>query len=81
MASVKLAKIFALVESIPLGAYVFQLEDFERADSLRVLYANGASERMIGVVPSLVTGTLIDEYFPNSTKDAKLAMSIRCPWP
>ena len=77
MASVELTKIFSLLDTVPLGAYVFQLEDFERADSLRILYANGASERMIGVVPSHVTGTLVDEYFPNSTQDEGFAMSIR----
>jgi PAS domain S-box-containing protein len=77
MQSIELPQIFALLDTVPLGAYVFQLEDSERADSLRVLYANGASEQMIGVVPSQVTGTLVDEYFPNSTEDEGLAMSIR----
>ena len=76
MQSVELAKIFTLLDTIPLGAYVFQLEDCERAESLRVLYANGASENMIGVEPSLVVGTLVDEYFPNSTEVEGLAKSI-----
>lgn len=77
MPSIELPKIITLLEAVPLGAYVFQLEDFDRANSLRVLFANSASEKMIGVEPSLVVGTLVDEYFPHSTDVSRFAPTIR----
>jgi PAS domain S-box-containing protein len=76
MPSVELSKIFTLLDTVPLGAYVFQLEDCKSAESLRVLYANSASEHMIDVKPSAVVGTLVDEYFPHATDVQGLAASI-----
>jgi two-component system cell cycle sensor histidine kinase/response regulator CckA len=59
-------QFFALLDALPLGSYVFRLEDRERADSLRIVFANRASESMLGLAPADVVGGLIGEHFPNS---------------
>jgi two-component system, cell cycle sensor histidine kinase and response regulator CckA len=54
----------ALLEAVPLGAYVLRLEEAGGDESLRIVFANGASEQMIGIEPADVTGALLGERFP-----------------
>jgi two-component system cell cycle sensor histidine kinase/response regulator CckA len=59
-------QLFALLDALPFGSFVFQLEDQAHAASLRILFANRASESMLGLDPSVVVGSLIGKHFPNS---------------
>jgi PAS domain S-box-containing protein len=44
--------------------YVLRLEEAGREGSLRVVFANRASERMLGLAPSAIVGGLLAEHFP-----------------
>jgi two-component system cell cycle sensor histidine kinase/response regulator CckA len=70
-------QLFALLEGLPLGVYVFRLEDPSRKESLRIVYANRASEEMLGLDPSSVVGGLIGEHFPNILDEGGLAAGYR----
>jgi PAS domain S-box-containing protein len=67
----------ALLEAVPLGAYAFRLEDRDDEDSLRVVFANSASGRMLGVEPSAVSGSLIGDHFPSALGESGVAAAYR----
>ncbi len=69
--------LFALLDGLPLGAYVFRLDDAERAASLRILFANRASGDMLGHEPTAVAGRSIGDVFPNSLGPGGPAESYR----
>lgn len=69
--------MFALLEQVPIGSYVFRLEDPPHEDSLRIVFANSASEEALGLAPSTVIGTLIGEWFPNSGETTGVAAAYR----
>jgi two-component system, cell cycle sensor histidine kinase and response regulator CckA len=71
------AQVFALLEGVPLGAYVFHLEDPDDAASLRIVFANSASADTLGIEAALVVGSLIGEYFPRSVSDTDFAAAYR----
>src|SRR6188474_1831482 len=71
------AHLFSFLDALPLGAYVFRLEDPAREDSLRILFANRASEDILGVDPAGVVGGLIGEQFPNSLGESGVAAAYR----
>lgn len=53
-----------LLEGVPVGVYVYHLADPADDRSLRLVYANAASEQHTGVARSAIVGRLIDECFP-----------------
>jgi PAS domain S-box-containing protein len=59
-------KLYALLETLPLGVIVFRLEDRSRKESLRIVFANSQTEAMLGLAPSLLAGGPIADVFPNS---------------
>jgi two-component system cell cycle sensor histidine kinase/response regulator CckA len=67
----------ALFEAVPLGVYIFRLEDPPRPESLRVVFANRASAGVVGLDPKLVVGTLIGEHFPSSLDEGGPASVYR----
>jgi PAS domain S-box-containing protein len=54
-----------LVEDVPIGIYIYRLEDPEDDHTLRFVYGNPESERLTGVRVSQLVGRLIDECFPS----------------
>jgi PAS domain S-box-containing protein len=77
MAKLDYSKFFAILEAVPRGAYIFSLEDHERADSLRIIFANTASEKVLGLSADAVVGTTINQFFPNSLGPSGVAESLR----
>ena len=71
------SEIFALLEGVPVGVYVFRLEDPSSAASLRIIFANRASQDMLGIEPHTVIGSLIGEYFPASIDGTDFAAAYR----
>jgi PAS domain S-box-containing protein len=53
-----------IVENIKLGIYIYQLEDPEDDRTLRMIYANPATEILTGIPVENVVGKTIDENFP-----------------
>ncbi len=53
-----------IVENIQLGLYIYHLEDINDNRSLRLTYANPASEMATGVKVVDILGKTIDENFP-----------------
>lgn len=53
-----------IVENINLGIYIYQLEDPDDDRSLRLLFANPATERLTGIPPETLLGRTLDENFP-----------------
>ncbi|MEN8257887.1 MAG: PAS domain-containing protein [Thermodesulfobacteriota bacterium] len=58
-----------LVESIPVGICVFQLEKFDDDSSLRLIFANKIAEQIIGVGAGDILGKTLDENFPELRKE------------
>ena len=58
----------ALFDALPSGVFVLRVEDADRPESLRIVFANAASERVLGVDRSALTGTLLVEAFPNTAE-------------
>jgi len=56
----------ALLEDLRVGVYIFDLEDPDRAESLRFRFANRTSRSILGVEPTSVVGRSIGEVFPES---------------
>ena len=54
-----------IVENIRVGLHVYQLEDISDDRSLRMIYANPASEAMTGVKVKDIVRKTLDENFPN----------------
>jgi PAS domain S-box-containing protein len=53
-----------VVENIQLGLYIYHLEDINDDSTLRMKYANPATERMTGVKVGDTVGRTLDENFP-----------------
>ena len=71
------AQLFALLDRVPVGLYVFRLEDPPNEASLRIVFANAASGRMLGNDPLAVVGTLIGDFFPGSLGESGIAAAYR----
>jgi two-component system cell cycle sensor histidine kinase/response regulator CckA len=69
--------LVALLDALPLGAYVFELEDPARPESLRITFANRKSAKTLGIEPSSVIGTLIGERFPQALEESGTARAYR----
>jgi PAS domain S-box-containing protein len=67
----------ALIDALPLGAYLLRLEHPPDAESLRLLYANAASVTMLGVEADLLVGRTIGECFPNTLGESGHALAYR----
>jgi PAS domain S-box-containing protein len=67
----------ALFDAVPLGVYIFRLEDPPKPESLRIVFANRASKDVVGLEPTLVVGTLIGEHFPSSLDEGGPASVYR----
>lgn len=61
----ELKKAMEIVENIDIGLYVYQLDDLADDTTLRLIYANPASEQLTGVAVADIIGRTIDEAFPN----------------
>lgn len=57
-----------IVKNIHIGLYVFHLENLNDDRTLRLKYANPASEIVMGIPVADVIGKTIDENFPNLRK-------------
>ena len=53
-----------IVENIKLGIYIYRLEEIDDDHTLRMLYANPATEDLTGIPVAQVVGKTIDENFP-----------------
>ncbi len=53
-----------VVENIQIGLYIYHLEDINDDRTLRMKYANPATETMTGVKPADIIGKTLDENFP-----------------
>jgi len=57
-----------IVENIRIGLHIYHLEDINDDRTLRMIYANPASEVLTGVKPVDVVGQTLDENFPDLRK-------------
>lgn len=57
-----------IVQNIATGIYVYKLEKASDDRSLRLIFANKASEELTGAKVEDITGKTIDEIFPNLRK-------------
>ena len=71
------AQLFALLDRVPVGLYVFRLEDPPNEASLRIVFANAASGQVLGHDPAAVVGTLIGDFFPGSLGESGIAAAYR----
>lgn len=53
-----------IVENIKLGIYIYRLEEIDDDHTLRMVYANPATEDLTGIPVAQVIGKTIDENFP-----------------
>jgi len=53
-----------ITDNIPLGLYVYHLEDVADDRTLRMVYANPAVTALTGLSPQDVVGKTLDENFP-----------------
>jgi len=53
-----------VVENMQLGLYVYQLEDMDDDRTLRLTYANPATQQMTGLEVADIVGKTLDENFP-----------------
>jgi two-component system, cell cycle sensor histidine kinase and response regulator CckA len=70
-------QFFAFLDALPLGAYVFRLEDPAREESLRMVFANRASSTIVGIDSASLVGGLIGECFPDSLGESGRAAAYR----
>jgi PAS domain S-box-containing protein len=61
---IELKKALEVVENIQIGIYIYELEDLEDDQTLRLIYGNPASERLTGLSPNSLINKKIDEAFP-----------------
>lgn len=54
-----------IVKNIQVGLYIYHLEDLKDDRTLRLIYANPASEELTGFSVMNMIGKTIDEIFPN----------------
>jgi PAS domain S-box-containing protein len=67
----------ALLDAIPIGAFLLRLDDPPREESLRIVHANRACEAMLGLAPEVLIGSLLADRFPNAYGDSELAAAVR----
>jgi PAS domain S-box-containing protein len=60
----KLHQAMQIVENVQIGFYLYRLEDKEDDRTLRMIYANPATETMTGLARSDIIGKTLDENFP-----------------
>ena len=53
-----------ITENIPLGLYLYHLEDISDDRTLRMIYANPVVKDLTGIGPEEVVGRTLDENFP-----------------
>jgi PAS domain S-box-containing protein len=53
-----------IVNNIQVGLHIYQLEDINDDRSLRMVYANKASEMYTGINPEAIIGKTLDDNFP-----------------
>jgi PAS domain S-box-containing protein len=61
----KLLQAMQLVDNVQIGLNIYHLEDADDDTTLRMIYANPATEAMTGVKPADLIGRSLDENFPN----------------
>lgn len=61
----ELHKSKLITDNIPVGLYLYHLEDLADDRTLRMVYANPAVKALTGIGPEEVIGKTIDENFPN----------------
>ncbi len=69
-----------IIEKMQTGIYIYLLEDFNDDKTLRLISANEASTKIIGVKREEIVGKYIDEIFPslrNNEIPAKFAEVVR----
>ncbi len=64
IAELELQKAMEIVENMDLGIHVYHLDDLNNDHTLRMIYANRASERLTGVKKEEVLEKTLDESFP-----------------
>jgi PAS domain S-box-containing protein len=64
-AEIALEQYNDIVENIQLGLYIYHLEDVDDDSTLRLTYANPATEKATGVKVKDVLGKTLDENFPH----------------
>ncbi len=60
----EVARYRRIVDQLPLGLYLYQLETSDDEQALRMLYANPPSEALTGIPVTEVIGKTLDENFP-----------------
>lgn len=60
----ELKQSFDIINNIQVGLHVYKLEDLNNDYSLKMIMANPASEKFIGVSSDILIGKTIDENFP-----------------
>jgi PAS domain S-box-containing protein len=60
----ELQKSKLITDSIPVGLYLYHLEDLSDDRTLRMVYANPAVKALTGLWPEEVVGKTLDENFP-----------------
>ena len=63
-AETELLKTQLITEYIPVGLYLYHLEDLSDDRTLRMVYANPAVKALTGLGPEDVVGKTLDENFP-----------------
>ena len=53
-----------ITENIPIGLFIYHLENLADDRTLRMVYANPAVKRLIGLGPEDIVGKTLDENFP-----------------
>ena len=61
----ELHKSKLITDNIPVGLYLYHLEDLSDDRTLRMVYANPAVKALTGLGPEEVIGKTLDENFPN----------------
>jgi len=54
-----------ITENLPVGLYLYHLDDLSNDRTLRLVYANPAVRDLTGVGPENLIGRILDENFPN----------------
>jgi two-component system cell cycle sensor histidine kinase/response regulator CckA len=60
----ELRKAQLITDNIPVGLYLYRLEDLSDDRTLRMVYANPAVKSLTGLGPEAVFGKTLDENFP-----------------
>jgi signal transduction histidine kinase/DNA-binding response OmpR family regulator len=68
MAENRLRQAMNIVENIQIGLHIYNLEDPNDDRTLRLVYANPATEQLTGLKADTIIGKTIDENFPGLRK-------------